>query len=534
MPIKKIKIGKIIFPSITGKNGALKFYKVTKEAYDQRILRNWDKVEAITTPMATKIGSKREDGIKVRINGLTFNTKTAAAKYFNQNLSTFVTRTKRGKLSTKKALETKRILKKSRTKLKILNDVINKLRIYAKKEKIININDWYSVKLDDIYNITQPYRKKIFKSKKTKITAFDFLCKYYPKKRLLPWLFTERMPEGTWDKKENRTNYIKWLLKKVKIRKNNLYKLEGSHFSKNNGSNLIYRRDKLRKRYSIIELLYETFPKLKLKFWFFNTVPDNIWSSRKYQLQYLEWFKKKKKITKPSDWYDIEIKDFKNLYSRSLTRYLKTVLKISKFCYPKYNFFFFFFKKIERGFFNSRTNILKYIHWLGNEVNIKKKKDWYIYGYENISNNGGNALLQKFSHSPLKILKYCYPNYAWKEESFGKTSKFERQLFKIVKKLLKNKKVIHRYKSKICRFKKSNRPMELDIYIPDSNIGIEFQGSQHYTAKWGKHELKNIKSRDDEKKKTFKRKGIKILEVTYKWKGQKEAIINLLEKNNIL
>ena len=75
MPIKKIKIGKIIFPSITGKNGALKFYKVTKEAYDQRILRNWDKVEAITTPMATKIGSKREDGIKVRINGLTLDQR---------------------------------------------------------------------------------------------------------------------------------------------------------------------------------------------------------------------------------------------------------------------------------------------------------------------------------------------------------------------------------------------------------------------------------------------------------------------------
>ena len=180
------------------------------------------------------------------------------------------------------------------------------------------------------------------------------------------------------------------------------------------------------------------------------------------------------------------------------------------------------FKKIERGYFVKRENVLKYIHWLGKTLNIKTKKDWYDFGYENFETNYGHSLLAKFSHSPLKILQYCYPKYPWSVERFGKTSKFERQLFRMVKRLLKNKRVIHRYKSKICRFKKSNRPMELDIYLPEYNKGIEFQGSQHYFEKWGKHELRDIKQRDREKKKKFKNNGIKILYVDYKWKGQKK------------
>ena len=76
--------------------------------------------------------------------------------------------------------------------------------------------------------------------------------------------------------------------------------------------------------------------------------------------------------------------------------------------------------------------------------------------------------------------------------------------------------------------------MEIDIYLPEFKTGIEFQGSQHYFAKWGKHELVDIKRRDREKKKTFKKNGIKILYVTYKWKGQKKPIIKLLKKNKIL
>tara|TARA_B100001057_G_C22812308_1_gene935949 strand:+ start:328 stop:1926 length:1599 start_codon:yes stop_codon:yes gene_type:complete len=532
MPTKKIKIKNKYFPSITGNKGALKYYKVSKNAYDQRIIRGWDKVKAITTPLNTKVGAKRTDGLKIRFNGKTYKSNISAARELGINYSTFMHRKYRGK-NKKKIISKKKLIKKSRTKNQILNDTIKDLKLYEKKKFIKKTDDWYKVRLDDIAIIIAYYNKKI---KGKKISAYKFLCEFYPKKNFLPWLFSGhglKMPDGTWEKKETRIKYIKWLLKKCNIK--DLYNLKSKHFHKNYGGNLIDPQTKSkRKKLSIVDLLEETYPRVKLKFWLFENTPHKIWSLKKYQRVYLKWFQKEKKIKKASDWYNIEIQDLKKLYARSLTRYLKTILQVSKFCYPKFNFLAWKFKKIERGYFNQRSHILEYINWIEKVVGIKKKEDWYSYGYDNIETNYGTSLLQKFSHSPLKILKYCYPNYNWKDENFGKNSKFEKQLYLMVKKLLNNKRIIYRYKSKICRFKKSNRPMEIDIYIPHNKIGIEFQGSQHYFEKWGKHHLKDIKNRDKEKKKTFKKNGIKILEVNYKWKGNKEPIVNLLRNNGLL
>ncbi len=354
------------------------------------------------------------------------------------------------------------------------------------------------------------------------------IIKIFPNLNLLEWKF-QKIPWGYWRKKSNLVLLAKHIEKKYKYKKlEDWYKLTWSILLKEGSHDLV-------KKYpNGISFLKKVYPEHKWFPWFFERITGRIWKTKKFQLEYLNWFAKKVGIKKATDWYRIEVLDLKKLYARNLTRFYKTVYEIAQFHYPKFKFLAWKFKKIERGHFNKRENVLKYIHWLENKLSIKKKKDWYIYGYENFENNNGHSLLAKFSHSPLKILQYCYPKYPWDVLRFGKTSKFEKQLFKLVKRLLKNKKVIHRYRSKFSRFKKSNRPMELDIYIPEFKVGIEFQGSQHFFAKWGKHDLKKIRERDKEKKKTFKKNGIKVLEVTYKWKGQKKPIINLLKKNKIL
>ena len=355
------------------------------------------------------------------------------------------------------------------------------------------------------------------------------IIKLFPNLNLLEWKF-QKIPWRYWEKKSNLLSLANHIANKRKFKKlKDWYKLKHEDL-------VSYGSHQLVKIYpNTISFVRKIYPKNEWFQWFFIKVTGKEWKSRKFQLEYLNWFAKLNKIKKAEDWYKIErLVFFKTPGGYGLFKQIKTVLKIANFHYPKFNFLAWKFKKIERGFFSKRKNVLKYIHWLEKKLSIKKKKDWYIHGYENISNNNGHSLLQIFSHSPLKILQYCYPKYSWDILRFGKTSKFEKQLYKLVKRLLKNKKVVHRYRSKFSRFKKSNRPMELDIYIPEFKVGIEFQGAQHFFAKWGKHDLKEIRERDKEKKKTFKKNGIKILYVTYKWKGQKKSIIDLLKKNKIL
>ena len=96
MPIKKIIINKKTFSSITGKNGALEFYKIPKTTYDQRKLRGWDTIDAITTPKLFE-GQNRTDGVKIRINGKTFASKAAAARDLGIGYSALISRIDRGK-----------------------------------------------------------------------------------------------------------------------------------------------------------------------------------------------------------------------------------------------------------------------------------------------------------------------------------------------------------------------------------------------------------------------------------------------------
>ena len=363
-----------------------------------------------------------------------------------------------------------------------------------------------------------------------KTTNFrQIIIKTFPEKNLVEWQFSN-IRRGFWNKKSNLILLSKYIKRKHKFKKfDDWYKLNNEILINDGSFNLL-------KFYpNAISFLKKIYPNKNWLPWKFHKVTGVLWASKKFQKQYIDYFSKIKKINKPQDWYNIERSNLiKERGGYGLLKKLKTVLKIAKVDYPNYDFLPWKFKKIERGYFNEKKNIFKYLHWLEDELNINKKRDWYEFGYENFAENYGHSLLDKFSHSPLKILQYCYPKYPWSVEKFGKTSKFEIQLLKIVKRILKSHQVIHRYRSKKFCFKRSKRPMELDIYLPEFKTGIEFQGSQHFFAKWGKHELSEIRSRDREKKRLFKKFGIKVLYVTYKWKGQKMPIIHLLKKNRII
>jgi uncharacterized Zn-finger protein len=78
------------------------------------------------------------------------------------------------------------------------------------------------------------------------------------------------------------------------------------------------------------------------------------------------------------------------------------------------------------------------------------------------------------------------------------------------------------------RFKKSNRKMQLDIFIPHINVAIEYQGEQHFFPIYGKNKLKNLKKLDKEKRIACQRKNIVLFYIDYTWKQSKEIVKNIL------
>lgn len=88
----------------------------------------------------------------------------------------------------------------------------------------------------------------------------------------------------------------------------------------------------------------------------------------------------------------------------------------------------------------------------------------------------------------------------------------ETILLKIVNKLLGGKEVIFHYRPNWLQ------GMELDIYIPSLNTGIEYQGQQHFhpVKAWGgKKALEKVQERDSKKRQLCQQKGVKLIEVDY-------------------
>jgi len=88
----------------------------------------------------------------------------------------------------------------------------------------------------------------------------------------------------------------------------------------------------------------------------------------------------------------------------------------------------------------------------------------------------------------------------------------ETQLFKIVQTIFSDKKVIHHYRGKELE------GLEIDIWIPELKLGIEYQGEQHFRVfkHWGGEEgFKKRAERDKKKRMLCKKLGYKLIEFKY-------------------
>jgi DNA-binding HxlR family transcriptional regulator len=89
------------------------------------------------------------------------------------------------------------------------------------------------------------------------------------------------------------------------------------------------------------------------------------------------------------------------------------------------------------------------------------------------------------------------------------------------------------------KWQRNKRPqwlkgLELDMWLPEHNIALEYQGEQHYKeCRMNKFDVKPQQYRDETKRQVCMHKGIKLLEVPYtlQWKEIPAYIYKLLPKN---
>ena len=539
MAIQEIIIKGKKFRSI---NAACKFHRIKKSTYIGRRYRGWSIIKSITTKTIAKKDQEPSFVKEIKINGIYFKSVKVAAKHFDIPYEVFAHRVRK-KFSKKRLLHKGKLESSIASKsIKVrISEAIEKLKILEKKEKINTLEDWYRIPLVKIGKIIANV------SRKKSMTSFDFLTKIYPKKRLLPWKFVgknKKAPDGTWQIKRIRVDYIKWLRKKLKINKlHGFYSVNYEIFYKNYGQGLTHSKDiKTGERFTILNLLKESYPNYDWKFWLFDHAPNDVWKDKKNQRALFDWILKKEKIkVNTNKIYNLTSSKFKKYKgSKTIMLYYKNFFECLEKLYPEIKFDRFKFFHKGRGFWEDKENHRVALLHLGEKLGFKKKKDWYAIQYDDFEKLGLSSLISQkgYNHSPAIVCQKNLIEHKFDMTKFDFSSKYEFRARCFAKCLFGSNNIIKNAKLNYLKYKQSGRKMELDIFIPrpglknNWKLAIEYNGSHHYFQKYQtKKEFEHRKALDVEKIEKCPKFKIKLIIIKYsKWDGLPDSFIKIMEK----
>ena len=530
MAIRKITINGKQFRSI---NAACKFNNVKKSTYIGRRHRGWGILRSITTKTIEKEKQPSPIAKKITVQGITFKSINLASKYFSIPYSVFAHR-------VRKKMSTKKLLNKGKLESSIASKSIkqrtaeckNNLQKFAKKEKLNEVDDWYKVKLKKLDKITSVLKK--FK----KISTIEVLETIYPKEKFLPWKFVKkggRVIKGTWEKKENRIKYIKWLKRELAYKNlSDFYKINYQKFYNNYGFGLTHSfNSKTKERFTVLNLLKEAYPNYYWKFWLFAEAPNDVWKNKDNHKVFCDWVLKKEKI-------DIYKKDIYKLTAEKFKKYKGAANLLYNYdnffdclekLYPEANLNRFNFKRQGRGFWSDKSNHRPALLFIGNKLGFKNKNDWYNLKHDDFEKVGFFSLIEQYNSSPARIVVELLTEFKFDKTKFDFSSKDEFRARCYSKCLFKN--IQSNAHPSFLKRKETGKTLELDIFIPKLKLAIEYNGKQHYFDVYNNpKDFLKVKQRDKIKKDRCKKNGIKLIIIKYnEWDGFPQTFIDILKKH---
>ena len=141
--------------------------------------------------------------------------------------------------------------------------------------------------------------------------------------------------------------------------------------------------------------------------------------------------------------------------------------------------------------------------------------------------------LRKKYNKSHRELKNTFINYTREEFGFRKVGEgwiSETITFKIISQIYPYEEIIRHHRPDWLE------NLELDIYIPILDVGIEYQGQQHFKpikAWGGEKALKGVQERDRRKMEICKKKGVTLIYINYTDPLTKSFITEILQENGL-
>eukprot|EP01124_Arcella_intermedia_P005983 TRINITY_DN13508_c0_g1_i2.p1 TRINITY_DN13508_c0_g1~~TRINITY_DN13508_c0_g1_i2.p1 ORF type:complete len:332 (-),score=86.98 TRINITY_DN13508_c0_g1_i2:119-1114(-) len=241
---------------------------------------------------------------------------------------------------------------------------------------------------------------------------------------------------------------------------------------------------------------------------------------------FLDWVGQKEPKRRFSDWHSINFRTFSEEWSASLlVSYGNSPFHMLREVYPEFQWLPWMFSSSAREFWKDQELVNCMVVHMEAKLGVQELEDWYRITQDHL-NHAGTAHTVKQLGGLKQLLLRVYPDFPWDHQLLERKMKKsgQWQLFSAVKEIFASEEVLEEYHHDLLRFKGSNKKMQLDVYVPSQGLAFEYQGELHYwdSSYFGATRFRQ--ERDQEKLLTAARHGIRIIQVPYWWKGEKEVL----------
>lgn len=349
-------------------------------------------------------------------------------------------------------------------------------------------------------------------------SVYRLFTRSFPELDFIPWRFRS-VPKGYWSSKQNHKRYFEWLITELDIQSaDDWYNVGHKDIERLNGGGLLatHYKDSL---FLLVEAHWSGDPVLE---WCLHRAPNSFWRHRKNRARYLLWLSNKLSESGSFDWSSLDARTIKKNHGNGLLNYWKRSLwELLQDALPDLNVEPWEMGRTPRGFWDRRSNRVRFARWFARRQGITTLSGWYKVTADQVIKISGGLLGQYYSGSVALLVKDCFPTYKWKPEGFEDHKKSQQQLYRCLQAIYGARNVVWEFQSPSLMFP-SGRAMRFDVAVPRERILFEYQGVQHFRAVQffgGQRALDSQSLRDMEKLRVAKRQGFRLVYVSYRWEG---------------
>ena len=340
----------------------------------------------------------------------------------------------------------------------------------------------------------------------------------------------KRLPPGFWNDIDNQRKFLDYVAKKMNITKNEDWVNINTDKIKELGG-----RQLLRKYSTFFEVLKNVYPdKNFLISEIRPRVSFNYWESKENQKKFLDDLQIKLKLKNVKDLQQITVRTLQDNGGSRILRYYDSFYELLCTIYPEEYWNPYDFKIVPRGYWTDDKNIKDFVSIVAKKYKVSKMEDWYRISDVQFRDCGGSGLLRKYG-SKQAILQLVFPDFTWNRFLLSRRDKrsTQRWLFCSVQELYPGIEIVEDY---ILNYvdRDSACSIELDVYIPEFSIALEYQGEHHYYDIPSFGNIEMYTRRDEEKVRLCKENNIKLIVVPYWWDGSTESLQKLINGEEIM